>query len=164
MSECTSQPTLIVASESELLPTDRVWGTGGWAQPEDREALDWLTLARLMGWGVKVRRWTTSGCDAGLSDETRWVVIACNPDSLRAESVAQLAAWLTTEAIVVIARAGTAGEAFARLAGASRRPEQVTGRSLCWMGPGPERRWYCRKALDASALELSEGVLVLGNP
>ena len=45
-------PMLLVASDTELPPAERVWGTGGWLPPAAREALDWVTLARLCGWAV----------------------------------------------------------------------------------------------------------------
>ena len=63
MAEYERDLMLVVASEAEIPPTDRVWGTGGWLQPEQREALDWLTLARLMGWSVHVARRTQYGLD-----------------------------------------------------------------------------------------------------
>jgi len=48
------RPTvLLLAAEGALSPSTRVWGTGGWQPPEDREALDWLTLVRFMGWDVE---------------------------------------------------------------------------------------------------------------
>ena len=40
----------------------------------------------------------------------------------------------------------------------ARRPESLAGRALRWIGPGAERSWRCRQALDASALELSAEV------
>ena len=39
---------LVVAGADELSPNENVWGTGGWLEPTAREALDWLTLARLL--------------------------------------------------------------------------------------------------------------------
>jgi hypothetical protein len=147
---------LVVASEAELPPTQRVWGTGGWLPPEQREALDWLTLSRLLGWGVTVTRRTGSGLDADLSGGTRWVVIACDPDHLSEESIKQLTSWLAAEPILVVARAGGVDGAFARLAGAARAPKRVGGRSVRWIGPGPMRSWRSRNTLDADVLELAQ--------
>ncbi len=154
---------LLVASETELSPTCRVWGTGGWLPPEEREALDWLTLGRLLGWSVGVTRWTKSGLEAGLPGGSRWVILACDPDCVGEELMALLASILAAEPILVIVRAGAAGTSLARLAGAARRPERVSGRSLRWLGPGPQRRWLCRKPLDASSLEASEATLTWAN-
>lgn len=44
---------LIIGSADEFVPTDRVWGTGGWRPPEQREGLDWLVLVRMLGWNVR---------------------------------------------------------------------------------------------------------------
>jgi hypothetical protein len=159
MAETVCDLMLIVVSDAELPVTSRVWGTGGWLPPEQREALDWLTLARLLGWGVHLTRQTQSALDLGLFGGSHWVVLACDPDRLDEHAVTLIATRLHAEPILVVARAGAFGGVFARLSGAARRPVQVAGRSLCWMGSGPERHWHCRKALDGSALELSEETL-----
>lgn len=149
-------PILLIASQAELPATQRVWGTGGWLQADQREALDWLTLLRLLGWGVRVTRSTNSGLDAGLYSGSRYVILGCDPDYLKEEVVALLESRLATETILVVARAGAPNGTLARLAGVTRRSERVKGRSLRWVGPGPERNWRCRTALEASALEVSE--------
>src|SRR6266545_2094484 len=101
-------PMLLVVPETELPPGERVWGTGGWLPPEDREGLDWLTLARLSGWGVTVTRRTGRGVDGDLSGGSRWIVLACDPDSLDEEVVRALAARLTAVPLLIVARAGSA--------------------------------------------------------
>jgi hypothetical protein len=151
---------LLLTSEEELSSRLHVWGTGGWLPPEQREALDWLTLSRLMGWGVTVTRWTHSGLDTGSPDGSRLIVLACDPNYLGEDFVAQLTARLASEPLLVVARAGASNGTFARLAGAACRPERITGRSLHWLGPGAECNWDCCKELDASALELSEDTAV----
>ncbi len=148
-------PMLLVVSETELPPGERVWGTGGWLPPEDREGLDWLTLARLSGWGVTVTRRTGRGVDGDLSGGSRWIVLACDPDSLDEEVVRALAARLTAVPLLIVARAGSADRPITRLAGVARRPDRVAGRSLDWLGPGAKRSWNCRKPLAAAALEVS---------
>jgi hypothetical protein len=158
MAESRGDAVVVVASETEVPATCGVWGTGGWLPPEQREALDWLTLSRLLGWSVTVTSRTRPGRHADLSSESRWIILACDPDDLGEESVAILTSRLSTEPILVVARAGAENGAFARLAGAARRPEQIAGRSLGWIGPGPSRSWCSGKALNASALVLSEGV------
>ncbi len=150
---------LIIASEKELPATQRVWGTGGWLLPEEREALDWLTLGRLLGWGVKVTQ-ATGLPDPSIAAGNRWIIIACDPDGLAEEFVTQLASWLSAEPVVVVARAGAGGSALANRTGAARTSKAIVGRSLHWSGPGPPRRWFCRKALDGFALELSEGTSI----
>jgi hypothetical protein len=94
---------LLVTSEVELPPAHRVWGTGGWLPPEQREALDWLTLLRFLGWSVTVTRWTSAGLDRGLLDGSLCIVLACNPDGLGEELVAPLTSRLTTSYVSWIA-------------------------------------------------------------
>jgi hypothetical protein len=155
-----SNPMLVVASEKELPATHRVWGTGGWLPPEQREALDWLTLARLLGWGVTVTRETRLSLGTRLPGGCRWVVVAVDPDSLEEGLVAQLASRLAAEPILVVARAAAPDSPLARLAGVARRAEHITGRSLRWIGPGQARDWRCRNILQSSALKLSQGASV----
>lgn len=149
-------PIIVIASQAELSTAQRVWGTGGWLPADQREALDWITLSRLMGWGVRVTWRTSLDLDEGISGKSRWVILACDPDCLGEELVALLASKLETEPILLVARAGAANGALAQLAGAARRPERVVGRFLRWIGPGPEHNWRCRTALEANALEVSE--------
>jgi hypothetical protein len=146
---------LLVASETELPPREHVWGTGGWLPPAEREALDWLTLARLSGWGVTVTWRTGRGVDGELSGGNRWIVLACDPDSLDEEIVRRLAGRLEAAPLLIVARAGTADHPFTRLSGVARRPDRIGGRSLGWLGPGAKRSWSCEKPLEAAALELS---------
>src|SRR5262245_25554104 len=95
MAEERRDPLLLVASKTELPASHRVWGTGGWLPPGQREALDWLTLARFLGWGVTVTRWTHSGLDNSLlMGGSRCIVLACDPDCLGEELAASLASRL----------------------------------------------------------------------
>jgi hypothetical protein len=148
---------LLVASEIELAPGSRVWGSGGWLPPAQREALDWLTLARLCGWAVTVTYPKAPPPGGDLASGSRWIVCACDPDELDEELVRRLAARLEAEPLLVVARGASPGHSLAHLAGVARRPELVAGRSLSWVGPGMKRSWSCRKTLEAAALELSPG-------
>ena len=79
MNECIREPTLIVASEYEQPAAARIWHC--WWPPEQREALDWLTLTKLFGW-ESVTWQTNSDIDMGLFSWRRLITIACDPDSL----------------------------------------------------------------------------------
>jgi hypothetical protein len=153
--EAVNDPMLLVCSEKELPAQERVWGTGGWLAPEDREALDWLTLARLSGWGVSITRPTSSPMAAEFSDARQWIIIACDPGELSEDFVAALASKLSIDPILLVARAGSGNQAFARLAGARQKPEPVRGHSLCWVGTGMERTWNCRNLLEAMPLDVA---------
>jgi hypothetical protein len=157
MSDYQDSPVLIVASAAELPAHHRVWGTGGWLPPEQREALDWLTLSRLLGWGVQVSHQTSTGFDKGLADGSRWMILACDPDGMTNEQTALLQSRLATEPLLVVARAGVPSGPWARLAGASLTPQHVQGRVLRWAGPGTARQWHCRNPLVTTPLTISMG-------
>ena len=148
-------PVILVASDVELPAAHRVWGTGGWLPPEEREALDWLTLSRLLGWRVTVTPRSGAGLQEAFAAGGRCAILACDPDSLEADLVAFLRSRLAVEPLLVVGRAANRDSALAELAGVAREPEALAGRSLSWIGPGPGRAWYCREALAASALKLS---------
>ena len=140
----------IVASEAELPPDHRVWGTGGWLMPEQREALDWLTLCLMLGWDARVVRRVIPA-----SGGAHAIVLGRDPDELGEDCVAAISRRLASEPILVIARAGRPGGSFARLAGASRRSEVIMGRSVRWTGPGGFQDWCCREPLEGAGLDLS---------
>jgi hypothetical protein len=145
----------IVADERELPASRRVWGTGGWMPPTEREALDWLTLARLMGWEVAVARRGDPDLEKKLSCISRWLILACDPDSLSQEWMSLIADRLAAAPILVIARAGAAGGTLAQLAGTGRQIGSVTGKFLSWTVPESRRNWHCRQTLTANCLEVS---------
>src|SRR5207245_6899912 len=91
-----------------------VWGTGGWLPPEEREALDWLTFARLSGWEAKVRT-PAEALDGG----GHWLVVACDPRQLGAKQTQALRARLETEALLVVMRTPQPVDPLCGLAGAS---------------------------------------------
>src|SRR6266508_6252460 len=118
-----NNPVLIVSTENELPVAQRIWGTGGWLQPEDREALDWLTLARLLGWGASITRLPDPVLAMG--QNLRWLILACSPEELGEQIIDQLCALLAVGSILIVARAGAKDSHLSRLAGVSRKQEVV---------------------------------------
>ena len=148
---------LLIAAERELTPAQRIWGTGGWVVPEQREALDWLALGRLLGWEVSL---ANADRPAGALAGRRWIVAALDPDALSDEIVAQLGAVLRAEPVLLIARAGAAEGRLASLAGAARSGERFAGRELRWRGPGPPAQQRARVDVDCERLALAPGTEV----
>jgi hypothetical protein len=141
---------LIVGRDEDLPEAGRVWGTGGWIEPEEREALDWLTLARLCGWGADVARPPLSESD--LRRGQRWVVVATDPEQLGETVTAQLRSRLEQEALLVVARAAAPESPFAQLAGAARGDGEMRGDVLRWTGPGGSATWPLRTGVEAVQL------------
>jgi hypothetical protein len=160
MTETQPAPMLLIASDDELAWSRPAWGTGGWMAPEQREALDWLTLARLMGWGVNVASSTDFLVDGDRTAASRWIVIGRDPESCGDELVSHLSARLAAERLLVVTRASQSDNKFSRLAGARSSQRSVSGRSLSWTGAGPERTWQCRNVLEFKGLELDDDAQV----
>ena len=149
---------LVVPSPREQAVSGSVWGDAGWSPPEEREALDWLTLARLSGWSA------TLGGPA--AEAARWIVVARDPDELTPEDVAALRSRLD-EPLVVVARAASRAHPLAALAGAARAAA-VEGRALEWCGRGPALRGSTREpvetALEPTAPECEVWATLDGKP
>jgi hypothetical protein len=142
---------LVIASTNELARAGRVWGTGGWLPPEEREALDWVTLARWLGWGPRVVGVLESAVDIkGAPADS--IVVATDLDSLPGEAATALRARLAEDPVIVVARAGPPDAPVARLAGTWRGSGHATGRRLRWCGPGPERSWECSTPLAVTPM------------
>lgn len=146
---------LVIAGEAELAADSKIWGTGGWMEPNQREALDWLTLARMLGWNVIVGREKNGNIQAECSARCQWIVIACDPNNLIQESAASMALLLDRFPILLVARAASSGTPWADLAGVARSTEIFTGRNLSWAGPGTERSWHCRKEIHCHSVKIS---------
>jgi hypothetical protein len=152
--ETNNSVTLLVAPGE--LPTElRVWGTGGWLAPEEREALDWLTLCRLMGWEVNVQRAGEWNLNRDSGSASGCIILACDPGQLSEETIDWLASPLTVRPLLIVTRAGSSEEKFARLCGAASQTEPINGLDLSWRGPGVARHWNCRNSFEVRPLQVT---------
>lgn len=123
----------LILTRPDLLPTGAVWGD----HIGDEEALDWLTLVRLIGWEATVSDW--AGQD--LSSHTAGVLILTgDADALPAQQRARLEASASRRSALLVARAGAAEPV-------------VRGRRVAWVGPGGSAQWDLRGELEAVRLE-----------
>lgn len=143
---------LLLASDAELVPESRVWGTGGWQMPEEREGLDWLTFARLLGWEVEVVAASTTPPALGESFP-RCVIVGCDPRSVSEMWVRSLDDMLRRAPVLVVARAAPEGSHFAELAGTYRAHGNGRSRELSWTGPGPRWSQTLRDEIDIHPLQ-----------
>jgi hypothetical protein len=139
-------PAMLVVASGRGRPRSGVWGHGGWLPPEEREALDWLTLARMSGWEA-----TDQTPGESLSAGAPWVVLACEPEELGPGDVEMLQKRLQTEALLVVLR-GTGGDThpLVDLGGARRAGATTAGRVVRWHGPGRECSWHARADLETT--------------
>ena len=147
MSETGLHRLLLIA---DTLPASaRIWGDGGWHMPEEREALDWLTLARLLGWQVDVVR---PGRLTGLT-AAHWIVVACDAALLTVDDVARIVRRLAASPCLLVARAAPRGSPLARLVGAAGASVASRARALAWpRADGTRGRALLKRPLPVVAL------------
>lgn len=127
--------SLVIASTRELSERALVWGTGGWLDPEQREALDWLTLVRFLGWEARVEFAEERPSPSALVGAT-CAIVACPSDALRAEWRSLIEAHLEREKLLMVARSSRAAPGNA----------DPSFNDLRWIGPGRSRTWRCAGA------------------
>jgi hypothetical protein len=155
MSPDETASVLLIASPDELSQAGRVWGTGGWMPPDEREALDWLTLVRLLGWDLAVVPRTAISRIGGFPpSRLRAIIVACDPDSLSDDLVEAIGTHLARSPVLVVSRAARPGSPLAAVAGTSRSGGRVDGESYQWCGPGPTRAWRLSSPLAGHALAI----------
>jgi hypothetical protein len=147
---------ILLTTEDQLPERDPVWGTGGWLPSEQREALDWLTLLRFMGWEVAVT-YPAEFCSIARSGQkVKWLVIAMPPDQLPPEVLSTVRRWLKREEILVIARAGVPADGLAATMGVRSTTEPARGQELQWKTAHHTRHWHCRKEVCLGTLQCEE--------
>jgi hypothetical protein len=132
---------VVVANRLELPPAERIWGTGGWEPPENRQALDWVTLIHLLGWKVDVAYVEEEQRDPGTPDLIVFAG-AGRPSP----------AW--TE---LLRRSGERGATvIAPDDGVAERSRTARstfeGTRVEWIGPGEPARWISKARMDATVI------------
>jgi hypothetical protein len=122
---------VLIAVPPGAAPVGAVWGSDGEQAPAD-EALDWVTLCRLLGWGVEVRP-VREPATIDVADR-RIVIVAGEAGLIRPPA------------------GGGPGLIVRRRGGPT-----VTGTRLTWTGPGAAGAWSLARPLAAHALVLERG-------
>ena len=97
---------IILTSFAEKMNLESVLGTGGWMPPEEREALDWMTLIALMGWKVQLQdpqNFQFSDID---NQQIKWIILTGEPDAIDSNIWEQLLFITKTKKILLITGAG----------------------------------------------------------
>jgi len=140
---------LVIAGEEEHPRDARAWGTGGWTSPEQREARDWLALARVLGLATRLAEPEPGPLPAGV----RAVLLGAPPSEVDATLVRALEDRLAQEPVLLVARAAPPASPLARLAGCHAGTQRHTGLELRWHGPGDPAHW--RLDAPATVVELA---------
>ena len=124
---------LILADPREVADSNPIWGSGGWLPANDRMALDWLTLCRLLGLDVEVV--PTSGFRAErLDSATRWLVLGCDSAVVGPGTVSELRTATGRQPLVLLGRATGPGQPLADWLGIHSTPDTACGHRLSAIG------------------------------
>ncbi len=155
-------PSLLIISAASQLPLrERTWGSGSWLAPEERESLDWLTLARTLGWGVRLVQASQDELRSAMNVDYRCLILSAGPDGLTTEDAALIASKLTDHPMTFVAQSSKPGSPLEKLQGVSGKLNPIEGKELRWDGPGPKTAWHCRNSLKATALRPAPGTRTL---
>jgi len=149
----------VVLADASRLPHGPVWGApGGSASPERDEALDWLTLVRLLGWNATVAGHEQEGA---LADHDV-AILTGRPEDLPLQLRSELLEAAQGRQMLVVA-APSLDAGWKRFAGAARGagagPPAEDGR-LSWEGPGPHASWTPGVPLSAEPLDVEDDLEV----
>ena len=97
---------LILTPLAEELNDALVLGTGGWLPPEEREALDWMTLVAMLGWKVKLLNPASLDRAVFNNHRVKWVVLTGDPDVINNNTWEELLHVIRTNQLLFITRAG----------------------------------------------------------
>jgi hypothetical protein len=126
-----TDPVLLLCPRNAF-PRGAVWGSDDGVRPDWVDALDWLTLCRLIGWGVEVR---TAALVKSTDLIGRQVVIHLAGDR-------QPPPFDPEQHVLVVRPA---------------KGTPLAGRFLAWTGPGRAQAWTLAAALPAHALAARPG-------
>lgn len=154
MSNLTEPATLVVVSDSEYALSGRkVWGSGGWVPPSEREGLDWLTFIRLLGWSVDVVKVNdVSALVKRLSPAIARVIIACDPNVITRDFISVIARHLESTTTILVTRAGSPSCPIAGLSRVERKSDIASGRQFQWTGNGESVSWLLRSPIEVTIL------------
>lgn len=158
MVESVRSSVVIVDAGGELSGAERIWGTGGWVPPEQREVLDWIELVRFLGWSCSVIQPEVLRADNFDVARVRWLILTGDAMSWSEARVAAVDASLNKLQGAVVSPAVPRDHALAALAGVAAQPSEYEADLVEWRGPGPRATWRCRKPIASRRLELSGSV------
>lgn len=154
-------PDALVLTDAGRLPSGPLWETPGGGVSATEEALDWLTLVRLLGWSATV---AARDGDGELSPRHDVVIVTGRPDELLDRRIGELQDALYRRPTLVVAAAGSTDGEWQRLAGTVLRSAPEAARRgdgcLTWIGPGPASAWSPVAGLRPAPVELGADVEV----
>ena len=149
---------IILTSFAEQMTLEPVLGTGGWLPPEEREALDWMTLLTLMGWKVKLQDPQNFHAADLDSQQIKWVILTGDPDTLKSKVWEQILFITKTKKILLITRAGKINGWLSNHFSVHLSEKKSSGDSIVYNNPDFRKQWKLRTQNHLQGLEITTGI------
>ncbi len=153
MIEPRSQTVLIIVGENEFANSHPVWGTGGWLPAEEREALDWLTLCRFMGWQVTAVSQAEFTPEILEQNKIRWIIFADAPRNIENRTLDLLKRSLHDKSIVFLCRIDRESSLISSWANIRCTSTAISGTRITWHGGGEKISWNLKHGISAQSLQ-----------
>ena len=138
---------LILTSLAEEMNDTLVLGTGGWLPPEEIEALDWMTLATMLGWKVKLLNPASFHCADCDNHRIKWVILTGDPDTINNNTWEELLRVIRTNQLLFITRAGKKTGWLSHHFKITRSDQKLPGDSVEYIHPSFSKEWKLRNQL-----------------
>lgn len=146
---------IIITSFAEKMNLDPVLGTGGWLPPDEREALDWMTLISLMGWEVQLQSPQSFQIADLENTQTKWLIVTGDPDAINSNIWEQFLSITKTKKILLITSAGKKNGWLSDHFGVQISGNEINSNYISYYGQGPCKEWKLRKSIQLRGLEIA---------
>lgn len=144
---------LILTPFAEKMNGAMVLGTGGWLPPEEREALDWMTLVALLGWKVKLMDPASFHLFNFNDQLIKWVVLTGDPDAINSKTWEQILLTIQNNQFLFITRAGEKNGWLSQQFEIFLSNKKIPGEQIEYKHPGFCKEWKLQNPLQLPELE-----------
>ena len=134
---------MIVSAVSTLDKSSKIWGTGGWLPPEEREDLDWFMLVYFMGWSAVVHDLNDLDLNLMHKGRFKWIIFTSLTESIDSSKLNELIATAAGKGMNIIVRPGNMSVEILDKFKLTSVNERRTGQRVRWQGPGIQKKWKC---------------------
>ena len=149
---------IILTSFAEQMKAEPVLGTGGWLSPEEREALDWMTLIALMGWKVKLRDLQNFHFADIDNQQIKWIILTGDPDTVNSKIWEQILLFAKTKKILLITGAGKMNGWLSNHFGIHLSEKTTSGNLVEYNGHDFYKQWNLRNTIHLQGLDITTGL------
>jgi hypothetical protein len=147
---------LVISREASWMMCSSILGTGGWLPPEGRQAMDWMSLVRLLGWRAELIIPETFSPQMISDLQVKWIIVADNPQAVESSVWDTLLETVRVKSILLLTQAGFNGSQFALKTGINIDGTIAEGSILQWQGSSEAVYWQCRKKVQLPLLHLKD--------